>query len=138
MIVPVTTLTLDFKQLIKDVNSLIFKAADDIYYEISCLLPEISHIDKDERSLFDSFLENKIPNDVELTFYAMLLFLRAFPVFKTKKSEDEVMPWYFDKASHKPWLKNLESWVRAMRVTFFLTIITISESIKFRIPRKLL
>lgn len=25
------------------------------------------------------------------------------------------MPWYFDKASHKPWLKNLESWVRAMR-----------------------
>lgn len=115
VIVPVTTLTLDFKQLIKDVNSLIFKAADDIYYEISCLLPEISHIDKDERSLFDSFLENKIPNDVELTFYAMLLFLRAFPVFKTKKSEDEVMPWYFDKASHKPWLKNLESWVRAMR-----------------------
>lgn len=84
VIVPVTTLTLDFKQLIKDVNSLIFKAADDIYYEISCLLPEISHIDKDERSLFDSFLENKIPNDVELTFYAMLLFLRAFPVFKTK------------------------------------------------------
>lgn len=62
----------DILQLIKDVNSLIFKAADDIYYEISCLLPEISHIDKDERSLFDSFLENKIPNDVELTFYAFI------------------------------------------------------------------
>lgn len=67
----------------------------------------------------------------------MLLFLRAFPVFKTKKSEDEVMPWYFDKASHKPWLKILNHGLGRC-VTFFLTIITISESIKSRIPRKLL
>lgn len=115
IVVPTTSLTLNFRQLIEDVNSLIYKDINDIYYEISYLLPEISHIDKDNRSLFDSFLETKVPNDVELIFYAMLLFLRAFPVIKTKKSEDELMPWYFDKSTHKSWLKNLEAWVRSVR-----------------------
>lgn len=113
--VPATSLTLNFKQLIEDVNLLIYKDVNDIYYEISYLLPEISHIDKDNRSLFDSFLETKVPNDVELIFYAMLLFLRAFPAIKVKKSEDEFMPWYFDKSAHEPWLKNLEAWVRSTR-----------------------
>ncbi|MBM6993370.1 MAG: DUF262 domain-containing protein [Prevotella sp.] len=115
VVVPNSKLTLNFKQLIADVNSLIYKDSNDIYYEISNLLPEISHIDKDERTLFDSFLETKVSNDVELTFYAMLLFLRAFPAGKTRKTEKELLPWYFDKASHTCWIKNLESWVRAAR-----------------------
>lgn len=115
IVVPSTSLTLNFRQLIDDVNSFIYKDFNDIYYEISYLLPEISHIDKDNRSLFDSFLETKVPNDVELIFYAMLLFLRAFPIIKTKKSEDELMLWYFDKSTHKSWLKNLEAWVRSVR-----------------------
>lgn len=106
--VPRTELTLKFKQLIEDVNSLIYKDDNGIYYEISHLLPEISHIDKDERSLFDSFLETKVSNDVELIFYAMLLFLRAFPVCKSST-------WYFDKSSHDSWIRNLESWVRSAR-----------------------
>lgn len=114
-IVPSTSLTLNFKQLIKDVNSLIYKDSNDIYCEISSLLPEISHINPDNHSLFDSFLEPKVPNDVELIFYAMLLFLRAFPAIKVKKSEDELMPWYFDKFTHESWLKNLEVWVRFVR-----------------------
>lgn len=114
VVVPNSKLTLNFKQLIADVNSLIYKARNDIYYEISNLLPQISHIDKDERSLFDSFLEANVSNDVELTFYAMLLFLRAFPAAKTRNTEEE-RPWYFDKASHPYWIKNLESWVRATR-----------------------
>ncbi|MDR1780960.1 MAG: DUF262 domain-containing protein [Tannerella sp.] len=116
IVVPAISLTLNFRQLIEDVNSLIYKDINDIndiYYEISYLLPEISHIDKDDSSLFDSFLETKVPNDVELTFYAMLLFLRAFPIIK--KSKDELMPWYFDKSAHESWLKNLEAWVRATR-----------------------
>lgn len=112
MIVPSNSLMLNFRQLIEDVNSLIYKNIDnDIYYEISYLLPEISHIDKDSRSLFDSFLETNVPNDVELIFYAMLLFLRTFP----KKSDSELMPWYFDKSNHESWLKNLEVWVRSIR-----------------------
>lgn len=115
IVVPATSLTLNFKKLIKDVNSLIYKCEDEFYNEISSLLPEISHINKDKDSLFDSFLKTKVPNDVVLTFYGMLLFLRAFPAFKTKKSDDELMPWYFDKTTHKSWLKNFEAWVRATR-----------------------
>ena len=113
--VPATSVTLNFKRLIDDFNLLIYKDFNDIYHEISYLLPEISHIDKDNRSLFDSFLETKVPNDVELTFYAMLLFLRAFPFVKVKKSEDELMPWYFDKSAHEPWMTNFEAWVRFAR-----------------------
>lgn len=114
-IVPSTSLTLNFKQLIDDVNLLIYKGNNGIFYEISYLLPEISHIDKDERSLFDSFLETKVPNDVELTFYAMLLFLRSFPEKKYRKSNEEAMAWYFDKDAHSVWLKNLADWVRSAR-----------------------
>ncbi len=115
MIVPSTALTLNFRRFIDDVNLLIYKDNDGTYHETSYLLPEISHIDKDERSLFDSFLETKVPNDVELTFYAMLLFLRAFPIAKTQKSDNEAIAWYFDRNSHESWLKNLEYWVRSSR-----------------------
>lgn len=114
-VVPSTSLTLNFKRLIKDVNLLIYKDSNGIFYEISYLLPEISHIDKDERSLFDTFLEAKVPNDVELIFYAMLLFLRSFPEKKYKKSEEEPIAWYFDKNAHSAWLKNFEDWVRSTR-----------------------
>ncbi len=114
-VVPSTSLTLNFERLIKDVNLLIYKDSNGIFYEISYLLPEISHIDKDERSLFDTFLEAKVPNDVELIFYAMLLFLRSFPEKKYKKSEEEPIAWYFDKNAHSAWLKNFEDWVRSTR-----------------------
>ena len=115
IVVPKTRVTINFKQLIDDVNSLIYKDKSDIYYEISYLLPEISHIEKDNRSLFDSFLETRVPNDVELTFYAMLLFLRAFPASKSRKSDKEPQPWYFDWTNHYSWINNLESWVRSAR-----------------------
>lgn len=114
-IVPSTSLTLNFKRLIEDVNLLLYKDSNDIFYEISSLLPEISHIDKDNRSLFDTFLEAKVPNDVQLIFYAMLLFLRSFPEKKYKKTEEEPIAWYFDKNAHSMWLKNYEDWVRSTR-----------------------
>lgn len=113
--VPSTLLALDFNRLMDDVNLLIFKDHNDVYGEISSLLPKISHIDDDDKSLFDSFLDTRVPNDVELTFYAMLLFLRAFPEKKDKKSDRERIAWYFDKNAHTSWLKNLEDWVRAAR-----------------------
>lgn len=115
VVVQSTTPTLDFKQLINDVNALVYKDSNDICHELSYLLPDISHIEKDQRSLFDSFLESKVPNDVELTFYAMLLFLRAFPASKTRKSEQEQTAFYFDKNLHEAWLKNLEVWIRSAR-----------------------
>ena len=101
------TLTLNFKKLIEDINLLIYKDDNGLYNEISSLLPKISHIDANDKSLFDSFLEEKVPNDVELTFYAMLLFLRTFPAQK--------LSWNFDKNAHASWLKNFEDWVRFTR-----------------------
>lgn len=111
--VPSTSQTIDFKRLIEDVNLLLYKE-NDIFFEFSYLLSPDSHIsppdsqksDKED-SLFDSFLETKVPNDVELTFYSMLLFLRAFPPVK----ED----WLFVQKDHKDWLKNLEVWVTSAR-----------------------
>ena len=113
--VPTTNATLNFKRLIDDVNLLIYKDTNEIYYEISYLLPKISHIENDDRSLFDSFLETKVPNDVELTFCALILFLSAFPEQKCKKSETEQIAWYFNKEEHQAWLKNLQDWVRSAR-----------------------
>lgn len=114
-VVPTTTPTLSFKQLIQDVCSLICEDSNGIYFEISYLLPDTSHIEKDKRTLFDSFLDTNVPNDVELTFYAMLLFLRAFPASKTRKNEQELAAFHFDKNLHRAWLKNLEAWVRSAR-----------------------
>lgn len=102
VIVPSTSVTINFKRLIEDINLLIYREEDGTYYETSYLLPHISHIDNNERSLFDSFLDIKVPNDVELTFYAMLLFLREFPTDKYK-------------GSGSAWLKNMEDWVRSCR-----------------------
>jgi len=115
VVVPDSLLTIDFNRLIEDMNLLIYKEENKIFYETSFLLPKISHIENNDCSLFDSFLAPKVPNDVELTFYAMLLFLRAFPIAKIKKNEEDTLAWYFNKEEHKPWLTNFEHWVRSMR-----------------------
>lgn len=100
--------TINFKRLIDDVNLLIYKDCNGTYWEISYLLTNKSHIDNDNRSLLDMFLEVKVPNDVELVFYSMLLFLRAYPMAKTET-------WSFESNLHEAWLKNLEDWVRFSR-----------------------
>lgn len=106
-IVPNTQAVICFPKLISDFNHLIYKKGD-IYGEVSALLPQIARIENNDKTLFDSFLETKVPNDVELTFYAMLLFLRAYP-----SNEDDML--VYDEQKHKQWLTNLEYWVRAMR-----------------------
>lgn len=114
-VVPEKTVTVNFRQLIQDVNSLIYKDDNGICYEISFLLPRISRIADNELSVFDEFLYEYVSNDVKMTFYAMLLFLRAFPAAKTKKEDDGREAWHFDITGHKPWICNLEAWVRATR-----------------------
>lgn len=109
------TLTLNFKKLIEDVNLLIYQDDNNLYNEISSLLPKISHIDANDESLFDWFIQKNVRNDVALIFYAMLLFLRTFPAQKTKKAENDLFPWHFDKNAHLAWLKNFEDWVRSTR-----------------------
>lgn len=67
-IVPSSLPTINFKRLIEDVNLLIYEDEKGIYWDISSLLPQISHIDNNEKSVLDSFLDMKVPNDVELVF----------------------------------------------------------------------
>ncbi|MBR2439741.1 MAG: DUF262 domain-containing protein [Lentisphaeria bacterium] len=109
-IVPKTQVMIDFKQLMTDINSLICRNQNGIYSEISGILPEYSHIEKNKTTLFESFLAEKVPNDVELIFYAMLLFLRHFPV---KKSE--IIAGSDDISNHEKWCINLQNWVLSMR-----------------------
>lgn len=109
VVVPNTQVTISFPKLISDFNHLIY-LNNSVYGEVTALLPEITHIDNNDKTLFDSFLEAKVPNDVELTFYAMLLFLRAFP---SEKNENGIF--VYNEHKHKQWLVNLQNWVRAMR-----------------------
>ena len=104
-----TTLKIDYRRLIDDLNLLIFNDGNNRYCEISSLLSRISHIENNDDSLFDSFLKDIVPNDVRLIFYAMILFLRKFPA---RKGDDN---WVFDKEKNGAWKKNLEDWVRTTR-----------------------
>ena len=108
-VVPNTQVTISFPKLISDFNHLIY-LNNSVYGEVTALLPKITHIDNNDKTLFDSFLEAKVPNDVELTFYAMLLFLRAF---SSEKNENGIF--IYNEQKHKQWLVNLQYWVRAMR-----------------------
>lgn len=114
-LVPAELFTINFQRLVDDVNLLIYRGADGLYHDLSSLLPQTSHIDNDEFSLFDIFLGRRVNNDAQLIFHAYLLFLRAFPPVKTKREDDEVAAFDYDPAAHQVWQKNLEDWVRATR-----------------------
>lgn len=111
VVVPNTQVTISFPKLISDFNHLIY-LNNSVYGEVTALLPEITHIDNNDKTLFDSFLEAKVPNDVELTFYAMLLFLRAF---SSEKNGNGILKYNEHEQKHTKWLVNLQYWVRAMR-----------------------
>jgi hypothetical protein len=103
---------LNFARLAGDVNAVIYSCADG-YMDVSGLLPESSRIysdvEKNQQTLLDSFLGEKLPYDVAAVFYAMLLFLREFPM---QRSDGDLG---FDASAHKEWLANLEQWVRSLR-----------------------
>ena len=104
--------TIDFRQLIKDVNLLIIKDENRTYWDISYFLSSKSRIEDNSKSILDSFLDTKVPNDVELIFYSMLLFLRAFP---EDRSNNDYSDLFFNRQEHIVWLKNLDDWVRSSR-----------------------
>lgn len=109
--IPSTKGVIRFGQLIKDINAMIYKHDNqDIDHETSSLLPLSSHIDNNELTLFDNFLDDRVGNDVELVFYAMLLFLRIYPM---QREEDN--SFVFCQEKHSCWKNNLTSWVRIFR-----------------------
>lgn len=105
-----TQSVINFSQLMADINCLIYLDSSGIYHEISAILPRNTHIENNNKTLFESFLEARVPNDVELIFYAMLLFLRVYPVQK-----EEMIARITDVKSHDKWCRNIQDWVFAMR-----------------------
>lgn len=104
-----------FNQLINDINALIYKDADGNYLETSTLLSHESHIENNDATLFDNFLANRVGNDVELVFYAMLMFLRAFPMKRNSEDILSAEGFSFDVSGNTTWTSNFEDWVRAFR-----------------------
>lgn len=98
---------IDFRQLINDMNHLIYKKDED-YRDISELLGRIIPSKPEEVNnngtelLLDVFLkEARLGNDIVLIFYAVLLFLRQYC-----------------HRENEAWLENLNEWTRLMRNIF--------------------
>ena len=94
-----------FKDLIADVNALIFKDGNE-FKDVTSLLSRQSHLEDNDNTLLDDFLDTRVGNDKELVFYASLLFLREFPAPKDKDHK---------LTNHTNWLINFEEWVKLMR-----------------------
>lgn len=107
--------TIDFNRLMQDMNLLIYKDSRGVFHEVSSLLPPTSHIEKDERTVLDSFLEGKVANDVELIFYSMLLFLRIFPARSNSGATVAEEDWFLDESQLEAWRRNFQVWVTALR-----------------------
>ena len=108
--VPGMLAMIDFSQLMVDINHLIYSDSEGIFHEISTILAENTHIENNSKTLFESFLEARVSNDVELIFYAMLLFLRAYPV----QNEEEIAH-VADVNTYINWCGNIQDWVLVMR-----------------------
>jgi hypothetical protein len=115
VLVPEDKAFINFKELMNDVNHLIYKDEAGVYHEITSKFERNSHIEDNEYTLFDSFLTDRVGNDVELVFFAMLLFLRAYPMEREDDGTTSEDNFLFVPEKHKEWIKNIENWVRSMR-----------------------
>lgn len=101
---------IDFKSLIDDVNHLVFKDSLGDYREITELLgndfhAEIDNPEDKKASLMDEFLkEDRLGNDVELIFFAVLVYLRHYPL---NQQED-----------YRIWNDNFKEWANIVRNVF--------------------
>lgn len=89
---------IDFASLIKTINKLLIEDEDGTVTDIFRQLPEDTHINCNEINLMQSFLEDNVPNDVALIFFAALHFIHSFPF----QDEDE-------------WKANFSRWIKSMR-----------------------
>ncbi len=93
-----TDIRINFRTLIGTINSLLIEDEDGTIRDIYGLLPEDTHFNCDNINLMQAFLNENIPNDVALTFFASLLFLDAYPY--TGNSE---------------WRNNFGRWIKSFR-----------------------
>lgn len=89
---------IDFPKLIKTVNSLLIVGDDGTVSDVYGLLPEETFFNCDDTDMLQSFLNDILPNDVALTFFASLHFLDAYPY----------------TGAHE-WIINFGRWVKSFR-----------------------
>lgn len=103
-----TVQAIDFKQLIEDVNLLIYKDSVSTYNDVTSLLPKAVAWKNDYVSYFDQFVTaSRIGNDFYVTFYGIIKFLRLCPL----KNADDI----YDKFTNQSWLANFADWTRLVR-----------------------
>lgn len=89
---------IDFASLIETINSLLAEDENGTVSDIFQKLPEDTHVNCNGVNLMESFLEDNVPNDVALIFFASLLFIHLFPF----RNDGE-------------WKANFSRWIKSMR-----------------------
>lgn len=89
---------INFQALINTINTLLIEGENGTVRDIYRLLPNDTHFNCDNTNLMQSFLNENLPNDVALTFFASLRFLEAYPY--TGDSE---------------WKNNFCRWIKSFR-----------------------
>ncbi len=89
---------IDFRALIKTVNSLLVEDEDGTIRDIYAALANDTHFNYDDINLMQAFLSDILPNDIALTFFASLQFLEVYP-----NTGDEV------------WKNNFSRWIKSFR-----------------------
>lgn len=89
---------IDFKALTDTINALLREDENGTIHDIYGLLPDDTHFNYADGNLMQAFLNENLPNDVALTFFASLKFLEKNP--DTGDSE---------------WKSNFGRWIKSLR-----------------------
>ena len=102
MPLPDYCITINFKELISDINLWIVDKGDGNYSNVTSLLTRDSYFEKNDVSYFDRLSADEIGNDVVAILCAMLNYLRVFPYQNNSDA----------------WLSNFDEWTRLARNVF--------------------
>lgn len=100
--IPSHCITINFKELINDINLWIVNNGNGSYCNVTSLLPIDTNFDNSTITYFERLSSDDLGNDVAATIYAMLNFLKAFPYQNNSNA----------------WLTNFEEWTRLARNIF--------------------
>lgn len=89
---------IDFHELITIINALLIVDKDGMVSDVYGLLPTDTHFNCDDINLMQAFLNENLPNDVALTFFASLQFLGQYPYTPSRE-----------------WLDNFARWIKTFR-----------------------
>ena len=106
---------IDFSAVIEDISALYYKDGG-IYRSIFDLVPESYRINENVRNAtsLDIFLDEKDPNDARIIFYAILEYLKKYPVALV----DETGASALEGKPDSSWLSDFIYWAHACRNIF--------------------